>query len=77
MIGSELRAKRQMFGLAGSLICKQTGIKRSRLSDIERGYVQPSDTELAQIDRALDELIRAKKEVASTAERVGWPVAAL
>ena len=55
--GTQLRAKRNAAGIAGSLACIKTGIARSRLSDIERAYVAASDDEIARIDTALDELI--------------------
>jgi len=77
MNGIEIRALRQRAGLAGHLICKKTGIARSRLSDIERGYVQPTSSEIVEIGRALDELVRAKQELTATAERIGWPASAL
>jgi len=47
---------------------------RSRLSDIERGYVTAAPDDLARIQAALDDLIRAKKIVQATAAAVGWPV---
>jgi transcriptional regulator with XRE-family HTH domain len=77
MGGSEIRQKRTAAAIAGSLLCKRAKVDRSRLSHIERGYVQPSDVELARINVALDELIRAKTELAETAVRVGWPLSAL
>jgi hypothetical protein len=47
---------------------------RSRLSDIERGYVTPSDEELARVDVALEDLIRAQSVLRQTAAALGWPV---
>ena len=71
--GSELRAKRIAAGIAGALVCAKAGIARSRLSDIERGYVAPSGVEIARIDLALDDLTRAKRKIAAVAAEEGWP----
>lgn len=71
--GTQLRAKRNAAGIAGSLVCVKTGIARSRLSDIERDYVVASEDEIARIDAALDELARAKRKIAAVAEEEGWP----
>lgn len=73
-IGSELRAKRTMAGIAGSVICVKTAITRSRLSDIERGYVTPRAEELARINAALDELIVTKQKMNVVGVADGWPV---
>ena len=78
MINAEkLRAKRNAAGIAGSILCKKLGIVRSRLSDIERGYVTPEADELARIDVALEELIRAKSVLEETAAVLGWPIGGL
>jgi transcriptional regulator with XRE-family HTH domain len=71
--GTELRNKRNAAGIAGSLVCKKAGVARSRLSDIERGYVFASDDESARIDTALDELTRTKRRIAEVAAEEGWP----
>ncbi len=68
-----IKAKRNAAGIAGSIICKKIGLARSRLSDIERGYVTPSPEELARIAAALDELIDAKSILDRIAASVGWP----
>jgi predicted transcriptional regulator len=77
MSGIELRNKRQQIGIPGYILCRKAGIGRSRLSDIERGYVQPSQGEIDKINRALEELTRAKKQLEATAAECGWPVSAL
>ena len=51
MGGSQIRKKRTTAGIAGGLLCKRAKIDRGRLSHIERGYVQPSDVELARINQ--------------------------
>jgi transcriptional regulator with XRE-family HTH domain len=73
--GTEIRQKRTGAGIAGSLLCTKAGIARSRLSDIERGYVAASEEEMLRIDAALDELIRAKRKIAALATAEGWPTA--
>jgi transcriptional regulator with XRE-family HTH domain len=77
MDGKEIRRTRKENEIAGHLVCGRAGVSRSRLSDIERGYVQPSQNELARIERALRELYRAKQKLAATATECGWPVSAL
>jgi transcriptional regulator with XRE-family HTH domain len=74
--GPTLKQKRTAAGLAGNVLCKRIGMARSRLSDIERGYVTPSSEELAQIDAALNELIEAKSFIDRVAASVGWPTGA-
>jgi predicted transcriptional regulator len=77
MSGIEVRNRRLKIGIPGHLLCRRAGIGRSRLSDIERGYVQPSEGEIDRIDRALEELSRAKEKLKAAAAECGWPVAAL
>ena len=74
MTGKQLRNLRLMVGLSGRLICNQSGVERSRLSDIERGYVEPKPPELARIEKAISDLTRAKERVAVLAAEVGWPM---
>jgi transcriptional regulator with XRE-family HTH domain len=69
-----IKAKRIAAGIVGNLLCKKIGIARSRLSDIERGYVTPPPDELARINAALDELIEAKAVIDRVAASMGWPV---
>jgi len=73
MVGSGLRARRAVAGIAGVLLCQKVGISRSRLSDIERQATAVTPDELARLNVALDELIRAKSEIRKTAAAVGWP----
>jgi transcriptional regulator with XRE-family HTH domain len=71
---ASIKAKRIRAGIAGHVLCKKLGIARSRLSDIERGYVTPGDGELARVDAALEDLIHAQSVISKTAAAVGWPV---
>jgi len=69
-----LKSKRTAARIAGNILCKKVGIARSRLSDIERGYVTATAAELARIDSALDELIRLKSVIDNAAAVLGWPI---
>jgi transcriptional regulator with XRE-family HTH domain len=75
MIGSELRMRRHSAGLTGHLVCKKAGIPRTRLSEIEREYVEPTIDECKRIDQAITALIEARSQLAQIAAQVGWPVA--
>jgi len=69
-----LKTERAGAGIAGKILCKKCGIARSRLSDIERGYVTSSPEEFGRIAKALDELIEAKSLIDHVAVSVGWPI---
>ena len=71
---SDLKVKRLTAGIPGSVLCAKIGLSRSRLSLIERGYVNPSPHELARISAALDQLIEAKSVIEKVAASVGWPL---
>ncbi len=75
--GSELRDRRVLARISGRVVCERAGIARGRLSDIERGYVQPPEAELERIEHALEDLIRAKHQMVDAARECGWPVTAL
>jgi transcriptional regulator with XRE-family HTH domain len=68
-----IRAKRTAAGIVGQVLCRRCGIGRTRLSDIERGYVTAAPEELARLDSALDELIKTKSIVENLATSMGWP----
>ena len=71
-----LKGKRTAAGIAGNIVCRRISMARSRLSDIERGYVTPSPEELARIATALDELIETKSVIDRVAASMGWPTGA-
>lgn len=71
---SDLKQKRILAGISGSVLCAKVALSRSRLSLIERGYVHPLEEELARVEAALDELIRAKSVMEQVAASMGWPV---
>jgi predicted transcriptional regulator len=73
MSGSEINSRRREAAIPGSMLCSQAGIQRSRLSDIERGYVKPRPEEIARIASALDRLTAAKQRIDALAVQVGWP----
>jgi len=72
--GNELKQLRQQAGINGYLVCQRSGVGRSRLSDIERGYVDPSQSEVQRIQTAIEELLQARQKVVQLAEQVGWPL---
>ena len=74
MTARQLKAKRNSAGVPGRLVCVRARIDRGRLSDIERGYVEPSNEELVRIEKAIDELIEAKEKVERVAAEAGWPM---
>lgn len=70
---SDLKAKRLKAGISGSVLCAKVGLSRSRLSLIERGFVNPAADEVARINTALDQLIQAKSVIEKVAAFMGWP----
>ena len=74
MQGHQLRQRRLVNNIPGLVVCGRAGVSRTRLSDIEREYVQPRQEELARLNGALDELIAARQKVAAVAEAVGYPL---
>jgi transcriptional regulator with XRE-family HTH domain len=77
MTGAEIRSLRVAAGIAGTLVSRRARIARSRLSDIERGYVVPREKERAAIKSALEGLIAAKRRLSELADQVGYPVSGL
>ncbi|MFN0167204.1 MAG: helix-turn-helix domain-containing protein [Bryobacteraceae bacterium] len=73
--GRQIRSRRVEAGISGVVLCMWAGIGRSRLSNIERGNVVPSDEILKRIDMALSHLIRVKERVDALAAQEGWPLA--
>ena len=69
----ELRTKRITAEIPATLLAIKAKINRSRLSGIERGYVQPSDEELHRLAAALNELVKTKVVMQRTAVALGWP----
>lgn len=73
MIVKELRSKRVAAEIPATLLAAKAKINRSRLSGIERGYVEATPNELQRLAAALEELIHAKAVIAQTAADLGWP----
>jgi transcriptional regulator with XRE-family HTH domain len=69
-----IKSKRIAAGISGRILCKKLGMARTRLSDLERGYVRATPKELTRIDTALDDLIRAQETLRRAAQEAGWPV---
>jgi predicted transcriptional regulator len=72
----ELRSKRVTAEISATLLAAKAGVNRCRLSNIERGYVQPREDELQRLRTALEDLIKAKSVLDSVAASVGWPLGA-
>jgi transcriptional regulator with XRE-family HTH domain len=77
MTAEQLRARRVVARITGSMVCARAGVSRGRLSEIERGHVKPPAAELQRIEQALDQLVEARDRVAAVAVECGWPAAAL
>ena len=76
-MSNELGLRRKTAGITGVMLSKRAGIQRTKLSDIERGYVEIGQKEMDRIEDGLNELIAAKKRVQSVARECGWPVTAV
>jgi predicted transcriptional regulator len=70
----EIRSKRAAAEIPATLLALKAKVNRSRLSGIERGYVQATSDELQRLQMALDELIEAKAILDRVAASMGWPV---
>jgi transcriptional regulator with XRE-family HTH domain len=76
MTAKELRSKRVAAEIPAMLLAVRARVNRSRLSNIERGYAQPTEGELQRLRAALDQLIQAKSAIDQVAASVGWPAGA-
>ena len=74
MTATELRSKRITAEISASVLSANSKVNRSRLSNIERGYVQATAEEIERLTSALDSLIAAKSVVDRIAASVGWPL---
>jgi transcriptional regulator with XRE-family HTH domain len=73
MTVKELRHKRVSGEIPATVLASKAKVNRSRLSQVECGYITPTNNELARLATALDDLIRAKGEIQKTAAAFGWP----
>lgn len=73
MTVQELRSRRVAAEIPAMLLAAKAKINRSRLSNLERGYAQPTTEELESLRAALDQLIQAKSVIDQAANSVGWP----
>jgi transcriptional regulator with XRE-family HTH domain len=70
--GQDFRRHRIAAGIPGAAICVRARIARSRLSDVERGYVTPTPEEMSRLREALhQELVEAREKVDAVAAEVG------
>jgi transcriptional regulator with XRE-family HTH domain len=74
MTVQELRSKRVGAEIPATLLASKARVNRSRLSALERGYIQPSPEELQRLEESLEDLIRAKSVIRLAAASVGWPL---
>jgi transcriptional regulator with XRE-family HTH domain len=72
----ELRSRRVAAEIPAMLLAAKARVNRSRLSNLERGYAQPTEAEMQRLARALEELIDAKAAIREAAASVGWPLGA-
>lgn len=73
MNAQKLRSNRVAAEISASLLAAKARVNRTRLSQIERGYVQATDDELARLSDALEALIQAKYVLDRVAASLGWP----
>jgi transcriptional regulator with XRE-family HTH domain len=71
-----LRSERIAAEIPATLLAAKARVNRCRLSNIERGYVQPTEEELQRLTAALEDLVRAKSAVDRVAASVGWALGA-
>jgi transcriptional regulator with XRE-family HTH domain len=62
MTGDELRRLRLEAGVNGYLVARHSGVSRSRLSLIERGFIVPAPAEAERIKSAIEELAQVRKQ---------------
>jgi transcriptional regulator with XRE-family HTH domain len=77
LTGSELRTRRLASGLSGALVCSRAGVVRSRLSEIERGYVKADAEQLNRIAKAIAELTTARGELGKMARAQGLAIGSM
>lgn len=53
------------------MISQLARIGRSRLSDIERGYVVPTAEELRRINNTIEQILRTRQDLAGLAAEAG------
>jgi transcriptional regulator with XRE-family HTH domain len=69
-----IRSRRIAAEISATLLAAKAQVNRSRLSNLERGYVHPTEEELRRLTSALESLILAKAAIRKTAASVGWPL---
>ncbi len=74
---TEIRIQRVGAEISASMLAAKAGINRSSLSEMEHGYIQPTEAQLQRLATALDELIHAKDAMQKAAIAVGWPTIGL
>lgn len=77
MTANDLRAKRSAAGIPGYVVCHLVGVSRTKLSDIERGYVTASPEDLNRIEGAINKVLTAKQRIADLAAEAGLRLAGI
>ena len=69
-----LRSARVAAEIPASLLAAKAKVNRTRLSQIERGYIELTEDEQERLSQALERLIHAKAVIQRAAASVGWPM---
>jgi transcriptional regulator with XRE-family HTH domain len=69
----KIRRQRIAEEIAAVLVAKRAKIDRSSYSLFEHGHKIPTEEQLRRIEKALKELVYAKRVIRGTAAAVGWP----
>jgi transcriptional regulator with XRE-family HTH domain len=77
MNAQNIRTTRLAAEISASLLAANARVNRTRLSQIERGYVEPNADEIERLSHALHRLIQAKELVKRAAVTAGWPLGGL
>jgi transcriptional regulator with XRE-family HTH domain len=71
MSGHDLKQRRITSGVSGDTLCKRAGISRTKLSNIERGYVVLTPPDAEKIIQALDDIVSGREKLIALASSLG------
>ena len=69
MTGELLKKRRIEAGISGAVLCRQVAMGRTRLCNIERGYLQITAAELERLLGALEELVNLRQQQLASVRR--------
>jgi transcriptional regulator with XRE-family HTH domain len=72
MTGYELKMQRSTAGVTGDALCKRASISRTKLSNVERGYLILTQEESEKLHKALDEIVAGRKQLIELAAALGF-----